>query len=257
MERCAHLLVGELGALEVLLEQRVVAFRGGIDKRGVCAFDLHTHLVGQRCVGGAAMLVEGVCTVVDQVDVAAEPVGGADRHRDSNGLAREGLAKRIHGRLVCGVLLVHTAHDDQSGNTGGLDHLPGHLGTDGYGPGGRDHEDRRVSDGEAFHNLAGEVLESRCVDEVHAVPIPVAMRDREPDAHRVALFLRLVVEERGRLLGRAHALGCSRGVQQRLAQCRLPVVAVSHDGDGADVIRGGRRHGESTPDRTPGPKNAW
>ena len=254
MQRGAHLVVGELGALEVFLEERVVTLGGGIDQRGVRALDLRAHLVGDGGVGGATAIVELVRTVVDQVDVAAESVGGADRHRNRDRLARERLAKRIDRRLVGGVLLVHAVHDDQRRDAGRLDHLPGHLGADLHGPGGGDDEDGRVGNRERLDDLAGEVLEPGCVDEVHAVAVPVAVRDRQPDAHRVALLLGLVVEERGRLLGRPHALRRSGGVQQGLAEGRLAVVAVSDDGDGADAIRCGRRHGESTPNRTPGPK---
>ncbi len=48
MQRCAHLLVGELGALEVFLQQGVVTFGRGVDESGVCAFDLGVHLVRAR-----------------------------------------------------------------------------------------------------------------------------------------------------------------------------------------------------------------
>ena len=227
MQGGAHLLVGELGALEVLLEQRVVAFRGGVHQRGMGALDLRAHLVGNRRVGRAAAIVEGVGSVVDEVDVAAESVGRPDRDRDRDRLARERLAQRIDGGLVGGVLLVHAVDDDERGDAGRLDHLPGVLGADRHRSGCRDDEDGRVGDREPLDHLTGEVLEARGVDEVHAVAVPVAVRDREPDAHRVALLLGLVVEERGRLLGRSHPLGCSGGVQQRLTEGRLAVVAVT------------------------------
>ena len=87
----AHLIVGELGALEILLEQRVVALRGGVHQRGVSSLDLRAHLVGNRCVGCAAAIVEGVGSVIDEVDVAAESVGRPDRNGNRDRLARERL----------------------------------------------------------------------------------------------------------------------------------------------------------------------
>ena len=46
------------------------------------------------------------------------------------------------------------------------------------------------------------------------------------------------------MLRRTHALRRSGGVQQGFTEGRLAVVAVTDDGDGADAIRRGRRHGE-------------
>ena len=191
-------------------------------------------------------------SVVDQVDVSHEPVGRPDRDGNRDRLARECLAQRVHRGLVGCVLLVHTVHDDERGDAGSLDHLPGHLGTHGDRAVGGDNQDGRVGDGQRFDHLTREVLEPRRVQEVDAVSVPVAVGDGQTDAHRVTLLLGFEVEQRGSLFGGPHALRCSRGVQQGFAESCLSVVAVPDDGDCADAIRCGRRHGESTPDRTPG-----
>ena len=113
VQRGAHLLIRELGALEVLLEQRVVTLRSCVDQRGVRALDLRAHLVGDGGVGSAAAIVELVGAVIDEVDVAAESVGSPDRDRHRDRLARERLAQRVDRGLVGGVLLVHAVHDDE------------------------------------------------------------------------------------------------------------------------------------------------
>src|ERR1019366_10686671 len=105
----------------VLLEEGVVTLRGRIDKGCMSTLDLRAHPVRHSGVGGAAAIVEGVRTVVDEVDVAAEAGGGTDGDRHCDRLARERLAKRVDGRLVGGVLLVHSVHDDERWDTGGLD----------------------------------------------------------------------------------------------------------------------------------------
>ena len=213
-------------------------------------FDLGPHLLGQRRVGRTPVLVEFVRAIVDEVDVAAKAVSGADRDRDRDRRAREALAERVDGRLVGGVLLVHAVDHDQGRHAGCMDHLPGHLRAHGNHPGRGDNQHRCVGNRERFDNLAGEVLKPRRVDEVHAVAVPVAVSDRKSDAHRVALLLRLEIEQRGPLFRGPNALRRTRGVQQRFAEGRLAIVAVTDDGDGTDAIRRGRRHGESTPDRT-------
>ena len=192
---------------------------------------------GNSCVRRASSPVELVGAIVDEVDVATEPVRRPDRHGDGDRLAVEHLAERVDGGLVRRVLLVHAVHDDERGNAGGLDHLPGHLCADLHAAGRRDDEHRRIRDRKRLDNLSCKVLEAGRVDEVDPVPVPVAVGDRESDAHRVALLFGLEVEERGGKLGRPHALRRSCGVEQRLTEGRLAVVAVPDDGDGSNAIR--------------------
>ena len=247
VQRPADLVVGELGAAEVLLDERVVGLRGGVDERAVGALHLGAHRLGEVGVARPAAGLELVRAVVDEVDVAGEVAGAADRHRHGDGLAVEGVAERVDGRLVRRVLLVHLVDHDQGGQVARGDHLPGQLGADRHAPAGADHQHRGVGGGERRGELAGEVLEPGNVDEVDAVPVPVEVGERGADAHRAALLLGLVVEDRGALVGGAHPGGGPGGVQQRLAEGGLAVVAVTDHGDGPDPIRRGHRHGQELP----------
>ncbi len=124
------------------------------------------------------------------------------------------------------------------------DHLPGELRTHWDGAARSDHEHRGVRRGECCRKLAGEVLEAGNVDEVDAVAVPVEVSQRRTDAHRAALLLRLVVEDGGALLRRAHPRGRPGDVEERLAQGRLAVVAVADHSDGPDSVGRRHRHGQ-------------
>jgi len=73
------------------------------------------------------------------------------------------------------------------------------------------------------------------------------MSERRTDAHRAPLLLGLVVEDGRALVGRAHARSRPGSMEQGLAKGCLAVVAVTDDGDGADAVGGGHRHGFGAP----------
>ena len=112
VEAGVQLGVGDLLLAEVLLEHGVVRLGRGLEQLVAAPGDLVGELGRDRDLDLLAAL-EPVGLAMDEVDVAAEGVGGADREVERGDLVAEGRAERVEGgarvRVLAVALVEHEA----------------------------------------------------------------------------------------------------------------------------------------------------
>ena len=233
-QRRRDLIAGQLLALEVLLEQRVVRLHDRLDELLARRLDrvreLRRRLTGTR-VGAHPRLT------AHEADDAGEAVGGADRDRERDHLRAEALTQARQRLVEVRVLAVHPRDGHEARQRARFGLFPRDVGTRLDPGGGVDGDDRRVGGGGAADHLADEVEVARRVDHVEAVAGPLDGEQRERD--RVGARVLLGVEVAGgvAVLDAAEAAERARGEEHRLAQHRLPRPAVAHQHDVAELVR--------------------
>ncbi len=126
--------------------------------------------------------------LLDDVDVAAERVGGADRQVHGRDLGTETRLELIERRVVVRVLAIHLVDEDHSRQAAGVGEPPDLLGAD-LDPGrGVDHHDRGVDGGQRLHHIGLEVGIAGGVDDGDSHAVVLDRADGEVDA-LVALLL--------------------------------------------------------------------
>ena len=117
MEARVELGVRDLLLAEVLLEHAVVRLGGRLEQLVPPPGDLVGQLRRDRDLDLLAAL-ELPRLAVDEVDVAAEGLRGADREVERRDLVAERLAQRIEGRPRIRVLAVALVEDEARGGRG-------------------------------------------------------------------------------------------------------------------------------------------
>ena len=106
MERGSHLLIAELGALQVFLEERVVTLCSRIHQRRMRTFNLRAHLVGNRRVGRSTAFVERVHSVVDEIEDRLRKAGAKPVRREGEREGRWVLLDYVD-------IVVHVQHAEE------------------------------------------------------------------------------------------------------------------------------------------------
>ncbi len=147
------------------------------------------------------------------------------------------LLETVDHPPVVGVLLVHLVDDDQGGELTASQLLPGKLRTDDDTGARPDHQQGTLGGAQRAVDIAGEVLESGCVEQVDLVVVPGQVRDRGADRD-LALDLFGFEVERGVARVRAsQPLDGPARVEHRLGQARFAVVAVPEQRNISDLLR--------------------
>ena len=229
-----ELRVGDLLALEVLHEHVVVRLGGGLEELIPPARHLVGHPVGDRRLDLLAA-VERERLPVDQVDVAREVVGRADRELERRDLVAEGRPERVERRGRVGVLLVALV-DEEARRGPGRPPERDRLLEARLDAARRVHdEDRAVGGLEAGDHLGDEVEVARRVDDRHARAVGLERRDREAQGLAALLLLGLEVEVGGAILDLADAADRAGLEQELLTERRLAGACVAGEDDAPNV----------------------
>ena len=171
---------------------------------------------------------------VDEVDVAAERLGRADRHLERGDLVAERGPQRVEGGRRVGVLAVALV-DEEAGRGVRRSAQGDGLLQAGLDPArGVDRDDRAVGRVEALDDLADEVRVAGGVDEGDPRAVVLEGGDRQAERLVPLLLLGLVVEVGRPVVDPAKALDRAGPKEELLGERRLA---------GAGVTRPGRRCG--------------
>ena len=222
--------------VEVLLEQRVVAFRGRLDELSPVLLDKLLHVVGDGDLTALAVLRGHEGLEVQQVDDAAEVLLRADGHVERERPWREGVAHRLHRAVEIRVLLVELVHDHDARLAASVALLPGDLGADGEVVVRSDHHDGALGRSQPAHGLTGEVEEAGRVEDVDLESVVLGEPDTEVDRDLASLLLGLGVHGGGVLVGGAHPLEAAGGKEHGLRDRGLAVVGVAEEDHVSDLV---------------------
>src|SRR3989442_12899445 len=148
---------------------------------------------------------------MQQVDDAAEILLRTNGEMKWKRARRELFAHRGHRAVEVRMLLVELVDDHDPRLARPVAMLPGDLGADGKVIAGADHDDRPFRGPQAAQDLAGEVEESRGVEDVDLEAAVLGEADAEVDRDLSPLFLGFEVHDGRLLVGRALAGDGPRG----------------------------------------------
>ena len=206
--------VGDLLALEVLGQDVVVCLGGRLEQLVAATRDLGLEAIRDRDLH-LGRAVPRPRLAVDQVDIALERLGRADRQLDRGDLLAEARPQGVEGSRRIGVLAVALV-DEEAGRGVGPARQRDRLLESGFDAGRRiHHQDRAVSRGEALDHVGHEVRVARGVDQRDPRPIGLEGPDREAQRLAPLLLLRLEVEV-GRPVIDAPESGDGTGLEQEL-----------------------------------------
>jgi hypothetical protein len=172
---------------------------------------------------------------MDEVDVAAERVRGADRDVQRRDLGPERLAQGVERRARVGVLAVALVEHETRRRVGRAAHADRRL-EPGLDAARRvHHEQRRVGRVEALDHLGREVRVARRVDDGDLVLAVLERADREAERLVALLLLGLVVEVGGPVVHPALARDRAGTKEDLFRERRLAATGVAREHDGADV----------------------
>ena len=241
VQRGLDLGVRQVLALEVLLHELVGGFRRGLHQRVAARVLDALQLVGDRDLGGLARLVDGG-VLLDHVDVAAEPVGGADGQVDRRDLGPEGGLELVEDRVVVGVLAVHLVDEHEARQPSRI-RQPPHLVRPHFDPGtGVDHHDRRVHRCQRFDDVGLEVGVARRVDDRDPHLLMLERPDRQVDALLAFLLVRVPVEGRGAGIDAPQPRDRAGIEEHRFREARLAGATVGDERDVANLVGCGGLH---------------
>ena len=218
-----ELRVGDLLALEVLHQDVVVRLGRGLEQLVAPPGDLAGQLVGDRDLD-LLRAVPAVGLAMDEVDVAAERLGGADGELERRDLVAERRRAARRGRAVGSafsrshlLMKKHAARPvDRPSATAcsrpGLD----------AGRGVHD-EERAIGRGEALDHVGDEVRVAGRVDERDPRPVVLERPDREAQRLAPLLLLGLEVEVGRPVVDLAQARdrpGPEAAAARRASSCR-------------------------------------
>ena len=234
MEARVELGVGDLLALEVLGHHVVVGLGGRLEQLVAAGRDLAGQLVRDRDLDFLAAL-ERVRLAMDEVDVAAEPVGLADREVERRDLVAEPLAHGVEGGRRVGVLPVALVQEEAGRPAGRAAEADGRLQSGPDAGRGVDDEERTVGGREAGDDLGHEVRVARGVDERDPRRVVLERGNGEAQRLLALLLLGLVVEMGGSVVDPAEALDGAGPKEELLGERRLAGAGVAGQDDAAEV----------------------
>ncbi len=239
------LLVAQLGAAEVLLQQLLVVLDRGLDHLVPGGLDPFLVRLGNRQLGeglAQGLLVEHHLDPPDDVDVPGEHLARAHRQLNRIGLLGEPIPDHGHAAIEVGSDPVHLVGEDETGNPVAIGLAPDGLGL-GLDTGHRvEQRDGAVEHAEGALYFDGEIDVARGIDDVDAVgsavPVPEAGGGGGGNGDS-ALLLLLHPVHGGRALVHLTDLVVLAGVvEDPLGRSRLPGIDVGHDADVAIQIEG-------------------
>ncbi len=234
VETDVELGITDLDAVEVLGHHVVVGLGGRLEQLVAAGRDLGGELVRDRDLDLlAALELPGLA--VDEVDVAAERVGLADRQMQRRDLVAEPLAEPIEGRRGVAVLAVALVQEEARGAAGRATKRDGRLQAGADVGRGVDDEQRAVGGGEAGHDLRHEVRVARGVDQRDPRPVVLECRDREAQRLLAFLLLGLEVEVGRPVVDPTEALDRAGSKEELLGERRLAAAGVAGEDDAAEV----------------------
>ena len=182
---------------------------------------------------------------MDEVDVAAERLGRADRELERRDLVAEGRAQRVERGGRVGVLAVALV-DEEAGRGPGRAAQRDRLLEAGLDAGrGVHHEERAVGRGEALDDLGDEVRVAGRVDERDPRPVALERPDREAQRLAPLLLLGLEVEVGRPVVDAAEPrdrAGLETAAARRASSCRSRRGRPGRRSEGG----GGRRSSSSS-----------
>ena len=207
--------------------------------------DLVGEVVGDRDLD-LVRAVEPPGLAVDEVDVALERLGGADRDLERRDLVAEAGPQRVERGRRVGVLAVALVDEEAGGGPGRAAEPDGVLeaGLDAAGRGVH-HEDRAVGRGEALDHVGDEVRVAGRVDQRDPGPVRLERPDREAQRLAPLLLLGLEVEVGRPVVDATEArdgAGLERGAVRRASSCRSQRGRPGRRSEGG----GGRRSSSSS-----------
>ncbi|MGC4084619.1 MAG: hypothetical protein QM736_21505 [Vicinamibacterales bacterium] len=176
-QTCDELVVGERAGLEEVLHQLLVRLGDHLDQRLARVLDIARHLGGNRALLELAFLA----TLVDvrlarhQVDDASDGLLFADRQLQRNHRAAARVAQRLQRSFEAGALAIDAVDDDQARQVQFVSGLPDFLGLHHHTGHRVDDHDRRVDDVQCRPRVAEEVADTRRVDDVDLVLVPLGV----------------------------------------------------------------------------------
>ena len=236
-EAALDLLLAQRAGVQVFLEQRVITLRSRFDQLAAVLLDQLLHVVWNGHLAALAVGCGDERFEVQQVDYAPEVLLRTDRQMEWKRARREIFAQRGDRAVEIGILLVQLVDDDDSRLVGPVALLPGNLCADGKLRARAHHHDCAFGHAEPAEDLACEVEEPRCVEDVDLVAVVLGEGDAEVDRDLALVFFRLEVHGRGRLVRRAQAGDRARREQHRLSEHGLAVVGVAQEDDVSDLVR--------------------
>ena len=223
--------------LQVLLDEVVVGF-------GDRLHELLASGVGQsvqvlrplRLLGSGPVGVE-VRLLVQEVGDTVEFVLASDRQLEGSHLVPERGDELVEGRLEVRPLAVELVDEDRPRQPRLDGELPRHLRLDLDAVDGRDHDDDRVDRPDRRSEVADEVGVSGSVQHVDLRSVPLDRRHRQRDGDPLALFVGVVVGDRGAVFDGSHPGDGPRREQHGFEQRGLAGPSVTDQQDVADVLR--------------------
>ncbi len=237
----------QLLAAEVLLEQRVVGLRDGLEQLGPVLVRLVLQIRGDLLdvvlrteldvsLGVAAPRERAH---LHQVDDALEAALGADGQLDDQRLGAEAVDDRVDREVEVGAELVHLVDEADARHVVLVGLAPHRLGLGLDALLAVEHGDRAVEDAERTLHLDGEVDVPGGVDDVDLVLVPEARRRGGRDRDAALLLLGHPVHRGGAVVDLADLVSDARVVQDALGGGGLAGIDVSHDADVADLVQVG------------------
>src|SRR3954469_656021 len=242
----ANLVGGELGAAEVLLDQRFVVRDGGLDD--IVTGLLHRLFVlfgdsGDLEFLAERFVVEDVLLPLDDVDVAGKGFTAADRELDRVRILGETILDHPHAAIEVGADAVHLVREDQARNLVAIGLAPDGLGL-------RLDAGDRIEKGDSAVEHAQRTLDFNCkvdvarrVDDVDAVlgavALPESSRGSGRNRDSALLLLLHPVHRGGAFMHFADLVRLTRIVEDALGHSRLPGINVGHDADVAIMVERG------------------
>ncbi len=203
--RARHdVFLGEGAAVEVLLDQRVVGLRDGLDQLLARGVGHRVEVVGPLRLLGLRSARVQVGLLVQEVGDPTELGLRADREferRDLIAEARDELGERA---LEVRPLAVELVHEDRPRQALFDRELPRVFGLHLDAVDRRDHEDHGVGRADRVAEVADEVRGARRVEHVDLGVTPLDRRHREGHRDAAPLLVGIVVGDRVAFLDDAH-----------------------------------------------------
>ena len=230
----ANLLVAEVAFLEVLLDQVVVGFGGGLHQLQPRRFHRLFH-VGRQV--GALRARAQVGLLRDQVDHPGEVGLFAQGQHDRNELVVPKTVLQTGKRGVkIGVVAVHLVDDDHDGLPAGAGEFPGQLGPHFHAGDRIDHHHDRIRHVNGVLDLALEVRVAGRVQQVDLGLVEFDRHQRGGKRKRAILLIVVPVRNRVAFLNGPQTIGGAAVVEQRFNQRGLARPLMARQGDVADVL---------------------
>ena len=225
------LLVAEGFGLQVLLHQRVVGVGHRLHEQGAQPLGLVEEVGGDVLFGAVARKVDSVQTglhrhqVDDPPEILLRPDGHGNHHRPGG----EGFGHVVHGLEEIGPLPVHLVDEGDAGHLELVGPLPDLLGL-GLDPrdGGND-EYRTSEDPKTVAGVVEKVGVAGGIDDVQAVPLPLAVVKAGADGDPALDFLRLEVHIGSAVIHPPEAVGHAGVEEDGFGQGGLAGPPVGHN----------------------------